>query len=334
MTFTRPVTLVTALLLASGLPTTAGGLPVTDSSENTAYVAQVPAANAVRDSAGNEADGFTDEAVTDEPAVDVVPDKMAAATFTAAGAGGFTVNWVAAVVPAGASAVTSYEVAHLVKPVDGSDPDWSGATVVAASAAATSVAVSGLTAGTAYLVRVRAANSNGSGAWSDAAEVATLDDVPNKMDAATFSSVTVSGFAVGWTAAVVPVGASAVSGYEVAHLVKPVDGSDPDWSGATSVDVSDASAVSVAVSGLTAGTAYLVRVRASNGAGSGVWSDAAEVSTAADEAVDEAVTGEVAAEAVPDKMDAATFSSVTVVGVRGGLDGGGGACGGVGGVGL
>ena len=226
-------------------------------------------------------------------------------------------GWTAAVVPAGASAVSGYEVAHLVKPVDGSEPDWSGATVVAAAAADTSVQVSGLEAATAYLVRVRASNGAGSGVWSDAAEVSTAADeavtgevaaeaVPDKMDAATFSSVTVSGFAVGWTAAVVPAGASAVSGYEVAHLVKPVDGSEPDWSGATVVAAAAAD-TSVQVSGLEAATAYLVRVRASNGAGSGVWSDAAEVSTAADEAA-----GEPAAEAVPDKMDAPTFTAVTV----------------------
>ena len=262
-----------------------------------------------------------DEAA-DEPVADAVPDKMDAATFSSVAVGGFTVGWVAASVPSGASAVSGYEVEYLVKPVDGSEPDWSGATSTeVADASATSVAVSGLEAATAYLVRVRASNGAGSGVWSDAAEVSTaadegvtgevvvVDEVPDKMDAATFSSVTVSGFTVGWVSASVPVGASAVSGYEVEYLVKPVDGSEPDWSGATSTEVADASATSVEVTGLAASTAHLVRVRASNGAGSGVWSDAAEVSTAADEAADEPVTGEVAtADAVPDKMGVPTFA--------------------------
>ena len=192
--------------------------------------------------------------------------------------GGFTVNWAAATVPAGATAVTGYTIQHIEKPASGS-PDWNNATATAAAASATSKAVTGLQAATAYLVRVRASNGAGDGPWSDTAQTSTPDDVPGKVTGVTASSPTGAGFTVNWAAATVPTGAPAVSGYVVQHLEKPASGS-PDWaSDATSVDVGDAAARSAAVTGLDARTTYLARVAAKNASGTGAWSDTVEATT-------------------------------------------------------
>ena len=230
-----------------------------------------------------------------ESAVVGAPDKMAAPTFTAESVSGFTVNWTAASVPSSAPAVSGYTIAHLEKPSSG-DPDWSTATTATAGASATSKAVTGLDTNTEYLVRVRASNSSGDGQWSAAAEVSTADAVPAKMSAPSLSARTSTGFTVGWSAASVPEGASAVTGYRFERLQKPASGA-PDWSMATGENAT-AAARSKAVSGLTVGKVYLVRVRASNGAGDGPWSDV----------VESAVVG------APDKMAAPTFTAESVSG--------------------
>ena len=263
---------------------------VTGLDARTTYLARVAAKNA----SGTGAWSDTVEATT----ADAAPAKMAAPTFTNPAVGGFTVNWAAATVPAGATAVTGYTIQHIEKPASGS-PDWNNATATAAAASATSKAVTGLQAATAYLVRVRASNGAGDGPWSDTAQTSTPDDVPGKVTGVTASSPTGAGFTVNWAAATVPTGAPAVSGYVVQHLEKPASGS-PDWaSDATSVDVGDAAARSAAVTGLDARTTYLARVAAKNASGTGAWSDTVEATTA---------------DAAPAKMAAPTFTNPAVGG--------------------
>jgi len=193
-----------------------------------------------------------------------------------------TVSWTAVTDPDSA-AVGSWRVrwrtAATSSPPAAAGP-WQGAGgandlgVTVAGASTRSHAITGLDNGTAYEVQVAATNRIGNGPWSPSSDSVTPDAPPNKVAgvsaAAGATSVTVS-----WTAATVPTGASAVSGYTVQYVTAPENG-DPDWSSPGSATATPP-ATSVTVESLVAGTGYVFRVRAANAAGDGAWSDTASV---------------------------------------------------------
>jgi hypothetical protein len=170
--------------------------------------------------------------------------------------GAATVSWTA---PSGGGVPTSYEVipyigaqAQTAKTVTGTPP-------------ATTTRVTGLTPGTAYTFRVRAANGEGPGPQSVASNAVTptaseAPDVPTAVSAqADTRSADVS-----WTAPADD-GGSAITGYRITPYV---------GAAAQSPTTVGASTTATHVTGLTNGTAYTFRVQAINAIGAGAASAA------------------------------------------------------------
>ena len=133
-----------------------------------------------------------------------------------------------------------------------------------AGAMDTSDDITGLNNGTEYTVRVLATNSVGDGAWSDEKK-GTPSTAPGK------PSVEVTGtnmqLQVRWT---VVDGGAALTGYTLQHKESSVSG----WSGAGVTVVNPAKeATTYKIENLNNGTAYTVRLQATNANGDGAWSD-------------------------------------------------------------
>ena len=132
---------------------------------------------------------------------------------------------------------------------------------------ATSASISGLTSGTAYQVRVRARNSVGTSAWSTAsAHTVGRPSAP----AAPALETGNAELTATWSAA----SGVAITDYDVAYCSSNC-ASDSSWTPLP--DVTDSTALTVTITGLTNGTPYQVRVRAQNAAGEGPWSPTSSV---------------------------------------------------------
>ena len=126
--------------------------------------------------------------------------------------------------------------------------------------------ITSLTNGQSYQVQVQAKNSAGSGPWSDAATATPQPSVsvPGQPDAPTLTAGNTQ-IEVEWTA---PANnGAAITDYDVEYR-QGSSGNYTDWphSGTT---------LNTTITGLTNDQSYEVRVRASNSAGAGPWSDAA-----------------------------------------------------------
>jgi hypothetical protein len=150
----------------------------------------------------------------------------------------------------GGSSVIQYDIEYRV-----TGGDW----VDGAPSIGTSSAVTGLDNGTAYEFRVRAENAAGAGGWSDTATT-TPRTVP---DAPAWSGIVPSNGEVQLSWSAPADGGADITGY---LLQKSIDGTV--WS-----DVASGTATSADVTGLTNGTAYSFRVRATNAAGDGAFSE-------------------------------------------------------------
>ncbi len=168
-----------------------------------------------------------------------------------------TVSWTA---PSSGGPATSYKITPYIgsaaqpsKTITGTPP-------------ATSTTVTGLTGGTAYTFTVQAANPSGLGpesAHSNSVTPTTAN--PPGAPTAVSSQADSKSASVTWTAPSND-GGSALTGY----TVTPFIGSTAQ----TPVLVSDGSATSARVTGLTVGTSYTFTVKASNVAGTGPASSA------------------------------------------------------------
>jgi hypothetical protein len=190
------------------------------------------------------------------------PGQVTNVTATA-GNGAATVSWTA---PSGGGA-TSY----IVTPYIGSTAQTP--TTVTGSPPATSVTVTGLTAGTAYTFTVQAANNNGTGPVSAPSNsvTPTAPIAPSAPTGVTASPATGQA-QVSWTAP--NANGSPITGYTVTPYI--------GTTAQTPVQVSNGSATSATVTGLTTGAAYTFKVSATNAVGTGAASAASNAVTPAD----------------------------------------------------
>lgn len=143
--------------------------------------------------------------------------------------------------------------ANLTSPVDQGNY-WNQATL---PGNATSHVVTGADPGLMYYWCVYARNANGYGPRSDQLAGPTLPLAPSTP---TTSNVTTTGMTVAWTKGD---GGNATTGYDIQYSTAS------NFSGATTVT---STSLSRALTGLTPGDTYYIRVRAKTAAGAGAWS--------------------------------------------------------------
>jgi hypothetical protein len=233
------------------LRTVLGGqtsLTVTGLTNGTAYRLQVSATNAE----GTSAFSAPSNAVT--PTAPVVPVIAGAPTLGAIVAGNaqVTVNWLAPAPVANAAPITGYAIRT-----------FAGTTLVRTTIVGnvTNIVITALTNGTGYTFDVAAINSVGTGVTSARSAVATPAAPIVVPGAPTIGTPTagVASATVNWTASSNN-GGSAITGYRVRA-----------FAGATLARTQTVTGnlASVAVTGLTNGTAYTFDVAATNAAGTG-----------------------------------------------------------------
>ena len=194
-------------------------------------------------------------------AVDVMfqppPAPTAPTGVTAtAGSGSASVSWTA---PSGGGTPTSY----VVTPYVGSTAQ--SPTTVTGTPPATTKNITGLTPGTAYTFRVRAANLSGSGPDSaaSAAVTPTGATTPGAPTGVSAEADSISAF-VSWTEPADD-GGSSITGYRITPYI---------GAAAQTVTTAGASATKTRITGLTNGTTYTFRVQATSSAGTGTASGA------------------------------------------------------------
>ncbi len=223
---------------------------ITGLTNGTAYTFKVKATNA----AGSGADSAASSAVT--------PRSLPGSPTAVSGIPGnatVDLSWTA---PAstGGSAITGYTVTPSI--------GATAQTPIVFNSTATTQTITGLTNGTAYTFTVAATTSVGTGTNSAASSAITPRTVPG---APTGVSGTPGNAQVGltWTAPA-STGGSAITGYTVTPSIGAT---------AQSPVVFNSTATSQTITGLTNGTAYTFKVKATNAAGSGADSAASSAVT-------------------------------------------------------
>ncbi len=247
-----------APLCPGTLTVTSTSADITGLSNGTEYAFRVRAKNSAGDGAWSES-----AYATPTPAPGV-PGQVTNLALTA-GHRRITATWS---VPSGT--VTGYDVEYKRS----SDSYWTDAGHTGTNARLT---ITGLTNGTTYEVRVRAANGSIKGAWSDIAS-ATPRSGPGVSQLQSQMTATATaqdgGVRVSWSAPVE--GGPPVAGYAVQTAVKGRGWSScPSTAAPTCPDVMAVTAASTEVAGLSNGMAYAFRVRATDAQGAGPWSPTA-----------------------------------------------------------
>ena len=214
-------------------------------------------------------DGTATGMIEDDDPAPEAPDAPSAPTLTA-GTTWIEVSWTA---PAdNGAAITGYDVHYRETGSNWQDANHTGT--------GTTKRITGLTADTAYQVRVRASNAEGAGDWSPAASARTdaAAEAPDAPSAPTLTAGT-TWIEASWTAPAD--NGSAITGYDVHYRETGGNWTDANHTG---------TGTTKRIDGLTADTAYEVRVRALNAEGTGDWSPAASGRT---DAADGAAEGDV-----------------------------------------
>ena len=207
------------------------------------------------------------------------PGAVTGVTAVEGGTTSANVSWSA---PSSGGTVTSYRIT----PYIGSVPQ--APKTITGSPPATSTTVTGLTTGTTYTFTVQALNPNGAGPASPhSGPVTPLTAVPPAAPTDVAAQGASQSARVSWTAPGAD-GDSPISGYTITPYI-----------GSTAQDSvqAGASATSATVPGLTNGTSYTFKVKASNGVG------ASPASAASNAVVPQATIFDFEAPAAPDSGD-------------------------------
>ena len=190
-----------------------------------------------------------------------LPAQSAAPTIVS-GDQQLTASWSAT--SGNGSNITDYDVEYSTD--NGATwTEWAAST----TSTARSVTITGLQNDSFYVVRVRATNTHGDGLWGPAS-ASTEIGAPEAVAAPTVTPTSTSQLTVTWAAP--NSRGSAITAYEVEYST---DGST--WSDSNvTVTLSTRTA---GITGLSANTAYRVRVRAENARGKGGWSRATTIAT-------------------------------------------------------
>ncbi len=232
-------------------PITVSGL-----SMNTTYYVKLKAVNDIGDSVASSAVTFTTEGVPSAPTsltASSITGSTAAIAFTAGSANGASIsNYKFAV----STDNINYGAFNALDPVDSATP----------------VTVTGLTSGTLQYIKLKAVNSNGDSAASAAVSFTTTStpNAPTSLSAGSVTSTTVD---ISFTAG--DQGGSAISNYQYALSTD----SGSTYGSFTALNPADA-VTPITITGLTAGTAYYVKLKAVNTAGAGTESSAVSFTTA------------------------------------------------------
>ena len=247
---------------------------ITNLTAGTAYRVQVQAA---KTSSGNTVTSAWSSSSAAQSTSGTQP-TVAVPTMSAPVGGNaqVTITWTAV-----ADANGGYQVQHCASGANcganGVGSDWSSATPTDVSGQATqTTTISGLTNGTTYRFRIRAVRTfttppfSISSGWSN-----TQDGTPvNVVVPATPSGLAVAASSsqvaldVSWTAGTTT-GNAVPTGYTVQYCLN----SSCTWTTFTPGTALTGTSTSVTITGLTAGTAYKVRIQATNSAGNSPWAE-------------------------------------------------------------
>ena len=245
-------------LTADNADSTATGATLTGLTNGAAHRVQVRAENA-----HGQSDWSSPSSV-----VVGAPAPPAAPTPTA-GDRSVTVTWAAPA--ANGSPITDYDIRYSTD----NGTTWTQRQEPADSTALTTT-VTGLTAGDAYLLQVRAENARGAGYWSPSSARVALTAAPAAPGAPTLV-VGSTQLSVQWQAP--SDNGSVITDYDVQYRActdsdKTCPAADDTW-GAWTDASHTGTATSATLTSLTNSTAHQVRVRAANAVGSGTWSASA-----------------------------------------------------------
>ena len=234
---------------------------ITGLTNSTAYKVRVRATNSEGDSPWSSTASGTPKALPDAPGSPTLGEepRQISVTWTAATDNG--------------SAITDYDVRYRACTASDktctSNPKWgSWKTHSHSGTGLTAAPIKSLTNGTKYEVQVRATNANGVGPWS-AAGSATPVDAPAKPSTPSVVADD-SKLIVTWSAPFD--NGSAITNYEIQRCTSTAGCSadSANWSFASQQRLGPTPAYTI--TGLTNGTTYKVRVRATNAEGAGPWS--------------------------------------------------------------
>ena len=169
------------------------------------------------------------------------------------------------------SSITGYGAEYCSSNCSAANATWSSANVTVTVATRTAT-ITGLTNGTSYHVRVRAANTHGNGPWSPSATLkAGLPAAP----AAPSVTGGAAQLSVSWSAP--SANGSAITDYDVRYREKATPA--PAWT--ETADTSSSTTRTATITGLRDGMEYEVQVRAGSSVGDGPWSSSGSATTAA-----------------------------------------------------
>ena len=186
------------------------------------------------------------------------PDRVAKPSVTGQSTTELEVRWTA---PANNGAlITAYEVEYRQR----GTTTWSKRTLgpITSQPDAWRLRLTDLILYTAYEVRIRAENEKGFGTWSPVGTGRTLADAPDGPASPTVTGQSVTELAVSWTAPAD--NGTAITDYEVRYR----RAGTPDWV----LWPHEGTTLATTITGLRAGTAYYVQVRAKNPGGASAWS--------------------------------------------------------------